>query len=223
MHPVRLCIAYFVCPEDHVWSTGDADTPGDWAFTEPYYVSLLKICDAWSQAFTGARSAASLTVQLEGFDEESEDDAMDRLVASIEAAGGTYRTVAAVWYMFCVTGKAFRSEDVSFKSSTSHRHLFWWLCEQLLELSSMSENEAGFSVVLPRSDAAKAERDWHATEKEVCKAEMKLAVPNDEARAAKVLLYEGIFYQVVAEERAERPLEASEGASGGNSEVSSST
>ena len=99
----------------------------------------------------------------------------------------------------------------------------WWLCEQLLELSSMSENEEGFSVVLPRSDAVKAQRDWHATEKEVCKAEMKLAVPNDEARAAKVLLYEGIFYQVVAEERAERPLEASEGASGGNSEVSSST
>jgi len=66
----------------------------------------------------------------------------------------------------------------------------WWLCEQLLELSSMSENEEGFSVVLPRSDAVKAQRDWHATEKEVCKAEMKLAVPNDEARAAKVLLYE---------------------------------
>ena len=97
----------------------------------------------------------------------------------------------------------------------------WWLCEQLLELSSMSENEEGFSVVLPRSDAVKAQRDWHATEKEVCKAEMKLAVPNDEARAAKVLLYEGIFYQVVAEENAERPLEASGGASsGGNSERS---
>ena len=79
----------------------------------------------------------------------------------------------------------------------------WWLCEQLLELSSMSENEEGFSVVLPRSDAVKAQRDWHATEKEVCKAEMKLAVPNDEARAAKVLLYEGIFYQVVAEESSE--------------------
>ena len=43
----------------------------------------------------------------------------------------------------------------------------WWLCEQLLELSSMSENEEGFSVVLPRSDAVKAQRDWHATEKEV--------------------------------------------------------
>ena len=56
-----------------MWSTGDADTPGDWAFTEPYYVSLLKICDAWSQAFTGARVAAYLTVQLEGFDEESEE------------------------------------------------------------------------------------------------------------------------------------------------------
>ena len=50
---------------------------------------------------------------------------------------------------------------------------------------------------------------------------MKLAVPNDEARAAKVLLYEGIFYQVVAEESSERPLEASGGASsGGNSERS---
>ena len=48
--------------------------------------------------------------------EENASVVSDGLVTSIAEKGGTYRTVAAVWYVMVVSAGAFKTKDMAFKS-----------------------------------------------------------------------------------------------------------
>ena len=64
----------------------------------------------------------------------------DGLVTSIAEKGGTYRTIAAVWYVMVVSAGAFKSKDMAFKSEAAHRHLYWWMALELLLLSRIKKH-----------------------------------------------------------------------------------
>ena len=85
-------------------------------FACPHYQKLPKIGVAWSKRYTGASSGGGGDLDLDGDDSdggENKEDSGDgiacdraestttgRLAARLVEAGGTYRTVAAVWYVW---------------------------------------------------------------------------------------------------------------------------
>ena len=109
-------VAYFACPHDQGWSEGDDENPAAWEFTVVHYQKLLKIGVAWAKRYTGASSGGGDDLDLDGEDSDggenkenngggitcdrAESTTTDRLVARLVEAGGTYRTVAAVWYVW---------------------------------------------------------------------------------------------------------------------------
>ena len=104
----------------------------------PHYHVLLKITDAWSVKFKGNGTEKFLEVNVDG--DENASVVSDGLVTSIAEKGGTYRTIAAVWYVMVVSAGAFKSKDIAFKSEAAHRHLYWWMALGLLLLSRIKKH-----------------------------------------------------------------------------------
>ena len=41
-----------------------------------------------------------------------------------------------------VAAGAYKTGDMSFKSDKTHRHLFWWMCGQLMQLAQMETSDS---------------------------------------------------------------------------------
>ena len=131
-----MCTAFFLGPSEP--ATGIGDTAEYWSFVLPHYHVLLKITDAWSVKFKGNGTEKFLEVNVDG--DENASVVSDDLVTSIAEKGGTYRTIAAVWYVMVVSAGAFKSKDMAFKSEAAHRHLYWWMALGLLLLSRIKKH-----------------------------------------------------------------------------------
>ena len=117
----EMCTAFFLGPSEP--ATGNGDTAEYWSFVFPHYNVLLKITDAWSVKFKGNGTEKFPEVNVDG--DENASVVSDDLVTSIAEKGGTYQTIAAVWYVMVVSAGAFKSKDMAFKSEAAHRHLYW--------------------------------------------------------------------------------------------------
>ena len=116
----RMCTAFFLGPSEP--ATWNGDIAEYWPFVLPHYNVLLKITDAWSVKFKGNGTERFPEVNVDG-----DENASDGLVTAIAEKGGTYRTIAAVWYEMVVSAGAFKTKDMAFKSEAAHRHLYWWM------------------------------------------------------------------------------------------------
>ena len=78
-----------------------------------------------------------------------------------------------------VAAGAYKTGDMSFKSDKTHRHLFWWMCGQLMQLAQMetsgsSDGGGGPLLSLPLPGEVSAMqpvhlKQWMASEAAVCK------------------------------------------------------
>ena len=84
-------VAYARCPEGH-----DTDADG-WAFFEKHYVKLVKLALWWTEKF--GKSAVSEEFDLDVHAEEYSSAILDAIVGELSRRGGTYLTVASVWYV----------------------------------------------------------------------------------------------------------------------------
>ena len=107
-----------------------------------------------------------------------------------------------------VAAGAYKTGDMSFKSDKTHRHLFWWMCGQLMQLAQMetsgsSDGGGGPLLSLPLPGEVSAMqpvhlKQWMASEAAVCKKEMEMAMQGSDG-ASLVAQYGGIFYTDLAE------------------------
>ena len=97
---------------------------------------------------------------------------------------------------------------MSFKSDKTHRHLFWWMCGQIMQLAQMETSGSWgggarplLSLPLPTAVAAMQPvqlKQWMEGEAAVCQKEMEMAVQGD-GGASLVAQYEDTFYTNLAD------------------------
>ena len=119
-----------------------------------------------------------------------------------------------------VAAGAYKTGDMSFKSDKTHRHLFWWMCGQLMQLAQMETSDSSgggggplLSLPLPMSVYSMQpvhRKEWMASEAVVCQKEMEMAVRGSDG-ASLVAQYEDIFYTNLTE-LGEAPLHRDTGA-----------
>ena len=155
-------VAYARCPEGH-----DTDADG-WAFFEKHYVKLVKLALWWTEKF--GKSAVSEEFDLDVHVEEYSSAILDAIVGELSRRGGTYLTVASVWYVWAVTAEGFSAAgDMRYRSDLEHQGLYWWMAYELLSFASADPQV----IVLPSAPKASEEdkaglREWVLAEAEKC-------------------------------------------------------
>ena len=186
-----MCTAFFLGPSEP--ATGNGDTAEYWSFVLPHYNVLLKITDAWSVKFKGNGTEKFPEVNVDG--DENASVVSDGLVTSIAEKGGTYRTIAAVWYVMVVSAGAFKSKDMAFKSEAAHRHLYWWMALEILLLSRIKKHAVDNTpfLKLPVPSTNEHGDGWFDAERAICIDEMEKAA-GSEKHGDLVELYISTFY-----------------------------